>query len=1410
MSKKAVFRVAVTGLLFFFSLATMAQTDVTENITEPTTWTISGSPYVINNNQTFSIQSSLIIEDNVVVQASVPISLKSTGSLSANNVTLDGTTIAIGGRFEIQNSNLNLDLNFKSNGSGTLRSNVISKYVYITSDLSSFDIVDNIWSIDTFTYDGSRTIPDQSSFKIIDGINKYKFLRASNALTVYGEVTFENGVEVILEDVMTVYEGGKLKAQGATFNGKRITVIGSVEFEDSVFGTTLRFFGHSDDNVMYRNTVNSPLVISTIDTAKLDFQDNLWASDTVIIEQNSIGNPTTLAPLDGLTDYKIRNSLPSYQRTDISALLTVMNGASFILDRASHVVGSGGIVLDGGRLAGSSISIFTYLEARNATIDVAITIESEGKATITDSKINKTFTSNTSSLTITDSAFPVNDSPAFVYNGDSDVTLSLNDFYGDSDREAIINNTEHIVTLTDSYFGSVSGPFIPENNPTGSGVSFSGTVSIPSWSSTPVNPNLGQSVELIVNIVGEGILEINELNEVCDSSSCIFQVDRNSEITLTPIPKEGSIFTKWEFAGCEDLYECTLEIESDNVISVEFIPEDLVADKLVFIDEIDDFKVYKIGDSFEGDWDNQSDLDAFLQLSGEILVAAGLDVVTTAVVDTFAKGLLGPAGWAGAIRAFLAPGIVDSFQLIIIDENGQLVTNDYSFTSGTKLYPLVLVRTEKTCRGEIQDDSSFQCAGTDLQSFDIYINPVGQNEQFNAQEYNLEFGDTNILNWGTGIRDLDINSLYLFVPAAYSLDLNQETFEKTVGETGLTLNNIYGYEIGLKTANPIPIADQLVGSFFTQIDGIKEYFIFNNGSSIQDYLAQIIGGDPTVTDMDGDGISDSLEAFLDNNKNGIRDIHEGSIVIPGVGELDAQNISSVLAMRARYDGENKSFQSFDDDDTCPAFTFNDGEADTSGNDVWIYSDKGRIALGRINRQKRVPFLSESCGSYLDSALQNRANSLKNGISDFIIDLGSVCEESDIECRTATVTMKLPTPLSQPTDGERLTYKKFYSEKGWVDYERVYSSDTGLDFNTRPMGVITPGHQFIRLELVDGGDGDADGELNGIILDPGAAAYVTGPTASFNSANEVTEGETVTLDGGLSQPVEENGVLEYRWSQLSGVQVTVVDEHAKETSFEAPQVDSNQEIVIQLIVTEDGVESEPSTKTITILNVNNPPVVDAGDDQSVTEGDTVTLNATATDADGQSLEYRWEQESGEVVSLSGADSNMASFVAPDTDSSIELVFKVSATDGEDTSEDSLVITVNRANQPPIANAGEDISVIEGNSVTLSGTASDSDNDSLIYSWTQVSGPSVTINNSNELVASFTAPQVTSNQSLEFMLTVTDGIASVSDNVIVTVNNQTDTPVTQKPQSGESGGGGSVNMYFLIMLLSVIWLRRKIYI
>ena len=111
---------------------------------------------------------------------------------------------------------------------------------------------------------------------------------------------------------------------------------------------------------------------------------------------------------------------------------------------------------------------------------------------------------------------------------------------------------------------------------------------------------------------------------------------------------------------------------------------------------------------------------------------------------------------------------------------------------------------------------------------------------------------------------------------------------------------------------------------------------------------------------------------------------------------------------------------------------------------------------------------------------------------------------------------------------------------------------------------------------------------------------------------------------------------------------------------------------------EGLATKTLTPTATTAT-NTAPTADAGADQTVDEGDTVTLTGTAGDTDSDPLTYTWRQTDGTpTVTLTGAATATATFTAPtDLAADAELTFRLSVSDGTNTTTDTVVVTVTAA-------------------------------------------------------------------------------------------------------------------------------------
>ncbi len=199
----------------------------------------------------------------------------------------------------------------------------------------------------------------------------------------------------------------------------------------------------------------------------------------------------------------------------------------------------------------------------------------------------------------------------------------------------------------------------------------------------------------------------------------------------------------------------------------------------------------------------------------------------------------------------------------------------------------------------------------------------------------------------------------------------------------------------------------------------------------------------------------------------------------------------------------------------------------------------------------------------------------------------------------------------------------------------------------------------------------------------------------------------------------------------------------------------------LQITESDLPSPP---------VNRPPIVDAGGDQSITlPTNTVSLNGTATDdglPQGSVLQLNWSVVSGPGA-VTFSDPTKAISTATFTTAG-QYVLKLTASDGQLSASDTLIVTVVPDNQPPTVDAGPDQTIEIPDPALLRGVITDDGRptgSTVTSTWSVVNGPGpVVFGNANAAVttASFTVPGL-----YTLRLTASDTEFTASDEMQVTV-------------------------------------------
>ena len=175
-------------------------------------------------------------------------------------------------------------------------------------------------------------------------------------------------------------------------------------------------------------------------------------------------------------------------------------------------------------------------------------------------------------------------------------------------------------------------------------------------------------------------------------------------------------------------------------------------------------------------------------------------------------------------------------------------------------------------------------------------------------------------------------------------------------------------------------------------------------------------------------------------------------------------------------------------------------------------------------------------------------------------------------------------------------------------------------------------------------------------------FNTAPVADAGQDQVIIQiGTTVGLDGTGSSDPEGDGIT-YLWTitqKPAGSSAQLSEPSSPTPTFVA---DVHADFVITLVVTDEfGAASDPDSVTVSFDNIQ--PVADAGADQSVMAGDTVSLDGSgSTDTNGDLLTYSWSfvsKPAGSLAEFTNPTSAQPSFV---TDEPGDYVVSLVVNDG----------------------------------------------------------------------------------------------------------------------------------------------------
>lgn len=204
--------------------------------------------------------------------------------------------------------------------------------------------------------------------------------------------------------------------------------------------------------------------------------------------------------------------------------------------------------------------------------------------------------------------------------------------------------------------------------------------------------------------------------------------------------------------------------------------------------------------------------------------------------------------------------------------------------------------------------------------------------------------------------------------------------------------------------------------------------------------------------------------------------------------------------------------------------------------------------------------------------------------------------------------------------------------------------------------------------------------------------------------------------------------------------------------------------------------------------NTPPSLTVPSAQQADSGQTIQFTVSASDAEGDKLTFSAQ---GATLTDLGAGQAQVSYTAPNTATDLQQSIVITVSDGRAQSTKTVVVNVKGTgvveNTPPELTLPATAEVKAGESVSINVSAVDADGDSLSFT---TSLGSVT-QTGNQAVIVYDAPQTSTDMTISISVTVSDGQATDSGTVVVSVKAQSGGDSTWDPTAVYVGGDSVIH-------------------